>query len=270
MDKYRKKQVRIGLVYLLILVIIVGGVYFIIKSGLPSCSDGIQNQGEAGIDCGGPCPPCAWQLQKDLEVIFFQAIPTQENYVDLVARIRNPNSDFGAESFSYVFNLYDSEDKLIISRKGSSYILPRETRYFIEQKIKTEADNPRIEFKINNVKWQEVVEYQEPELLIKNLDFIQSEDLSQLSAVLENRSSYDFSKIDVWAVLFDSQSNILGVNKIELYTVLSEERRYFEMKWFFPLSGQVEKIETVAKTNVFLDENFMKRYGGKRERFQEY
>ena len=24
----------------------------------PTCSDGIQNQGETGIDCGGPCPPC--------------------------------------------------------------------------------------------------------------------------------------------------------------------------------------------------------------------
>jgi len=24
----------------------------------PSCSDGIQNQGETGIDCGGPCAPC--------------------------------------------------------------------------------------------------------------------------------------------------------------------------------------------------------------------
>ena len=24
-----------------------------------SCSDGIQNQGETGIDCGGPCSPCA-------------------------------------------------------------------------------------------------------------------------------------------------------------------------------------------------------------------
>jgi hypothetical protein len=23
-----------------------------------SCNDGIQNQGETGIDCGGPCPPC--------------------------------------------------------------------------------------------------------------------------------------------------------------------------------------------------------------------
>lgn len=25
----------------------------------PSCSDGIQNQGETGIDCGGPCAPCS-------------------------------------------------------------------------------------------------------------------------------------------------------------------------------------------------------------------
>ena len=24
----------------------------------PTCSDGIQNQGETGIDCGGPCAPC--------------------------------------------------------------------------------------------------------------------------------------------------------------------------------------------------------------------
>lgn len=25
----------------------------------PTCSDGVKNQGETGIDCGGPCPPCA-------------------------------------------------------------------------------------------------------------------------------------------------------------------------------------------------------------------
>ncbi len=25
---------------------------------VPTCSDGIQNQGETGIDCGGPCPAC--------------------------------------------------------------------------------------------------------------------------------------------------------------------------------------------------------------------
>ncbi|MDX2359741.1 MAG: PKD domain-containing protein, partial [Crocinitomicaceae bacterium] len=29
-----------------------------ITPAAPTCSDGIQNQGEAGIDCGGPCPAC--------------------------------------------------------------------------------------------------------------------------------------------------------------------------------------------------------------------
>ena len=28
------------------------------KDEKSSCDDGIQNQGETGIDCGGPCPAC--------------------------------------------------------------------------------------------------------------------------------------------------------------------------------------------------------------------
>ena len=27
----------------------------------PTCDDGIQNQKETGIDCGGPCPACGKQ-----------------------------------------------------------------------------------------------------------------------------------------------------------------------------------------------------------------
>ncbi|MBW2987936.1 hypothetical protein KY318_00355, partial [Candidatus Woesearchaeota archaeon] len=30
----------------------------------PSCFDGIQNQGEEGVDCGGPCPPCEVKIPK--------------------------------------------------------------------------------------------------------------------------------------------------------------------------------------------------------------
>merc|ERR1719159_2293067 len=29
--------------------------FFVAES---SCSDGLQNQGETGVDCGGPCDPC--------------------------------------------------------------------------------------------------------------------------------------------------------------------------------------------------------------------
>ena len=28
----------------------------------PTCNDGVQNQGESGIDCGGPCTTCGKKL----------------------------------------------------------------------------------------------------------------------------------------------------------------------------------------------------------------
>ena len=40
-----------------------------------TCYDGIQNQGEEGIDCGGPCAPCAKERAKWLiPLIAFLAI----------------------------------------------------------------------------------------------------------------------------------------------------------------------------------------------------
>ena len=237
---------------------------------LPSCSDGIQNQEEVGVDCGGPCDPCSWQLQGELEVISAKAIKTQENYFDLVAKIKNPNKDAGAKSFSYAFNLYDSGDNLIFSKEGSSYILPQQTKHIIEQKISVSSEIYNIEFKILNVFWQELSGYEEPELLIRNQNFEQSENFSRVTATLENRSNYDFDTIDIYAILFDKNSEILAVGKTEVKTIFSKESRYFEIAWFFSINGQVAKADVVAETDVFLDENFMRRYGGQREKFQEY
>jgi hypothetical protein len=33
-------------------------IVLVVKPPEPSCDDGIQNQGESGVDCGGPCEPC--------------------------------------------------------------------------------------------------------------------------------------------------------------------------------------------------------------------
>lgn len=271
MLKRFRKQIIIVIVYLVIFGLIAAGIYFLfLKPQLPSCSDGIQNQGEAGVDCGGPCSACPWQLQNELEVISAKAIKTQENYFDLVAKIKNQNKDAGAKSFSYAFNLYDSGNNLIFSKEGSSYILPQQTKHIIEQKISVSSEIYNIEFKILNVFWQELSGYEEPELLIRNQNFEQSENFSRVTATMENRSNYDFDTIDIYAILFDKNSEILAVGKNEVKTVFSKENRYFEIAWFFPINGQVAKADIVAETDVFLDENFMRRYGGQRERFQEY
>ena len=41
----------------------------------PSCSDGIQNQGETGIDCGGPCTPCASGCESFPDIVAARDLP---------------------------------------------------------------------------------------------------------------------------------------------------------------------------------------------------
>jgi len=269
MIRKRKKQVIIIFIYLLILLFIIGGIYLLIKSKIPTCYDGVQNQGEAGIDCGGPCDFCSWQLQEDLEIVFAKVIKTQDNYQDLVAKIKNPNQNFGAKLFSYKFNLYNSENKLALSKKGDSYILPRETRYIIDQKVLVDFKVSNVELEIININWQELGDYYEPELLIKNSNFEQTENFSRISGTLENRNNYNFDKIDIYGVLFDKNSELLAGGKTEIKTILSKENRYFEIKWPFSIKG-IDKIDITAKTNIFLDENFIKQYEEERKQFQEY
>lgn len=271
MPKRFRKQIIIAIVYLIIFGLIAAGTYFLaVKPRLPSCFDNIQNQGEAGIDCGGPCQLCFWQLQEPLEIISAEEIKTLDNYVDLVAKIKNPNRDSGAKLFSYRFDLYDINDNLLAFKEGSAYILPQQTRNIIEQKVRVELEVSKTEFKIINIDWQKLVDYEDPELLIKNQNIDEAEGITRLTATLENRSNYDFDTIDVLAVLYNKESKVVSVGKIDLRTVLSKENRYFEISWFFPLQDQVSTADVTAKTNVFLEENFMKRYGGEREKFQEY
>ncbi len=69
--------------------------------------------------------------------------------------------------------------------------------------------------------------------------------------------------------LFDASKEIIGANKTEAYTIPAGEERYFSVLWFSPLAGEVKSVDILADTNLFSDDNFMRRYGAP-EKFQEY
>lgn len=68
----------------------------------PSCSDGIQNQGETGVDCGGPCSACTGPRQ-----------PTQENL--LVAFIGDQGNNNNATA---VLQLIENEGAAAVVHNG--------------------------------------------------------------------------------------------------------------------------------------------------------
>jgi len=251
MTHYFKKQFIIGLIFVLIIVVIGGGIYLIIKNKQVNQPNGNQNPEE----------------KKPLEILFDNFIPTTENNYDLVARVKNPNSDFGVESVGYVFEIYDSNNQLIASKEGKTYILPQEAKYIIEQKFFSEKSVSKIEFKLKDVSWIKLKEFSELELRIKNRNLqLTEEGFNRISGAIENRSNYDLDKIEVVGLLFDENGEIIGVGKTEMRTVLMGESRGFELIWPYQISIPIASYDVRIYTDVFSNENYIKVHGTPTER----
>jgi len=268
-NKYYRKQFTIAIVFIFIIVVVGLGIYFLNRPSAPTCFDGIQNQGEKGIDCGGPCGPCPEDIRESLEIISQDFIPTTENNFDLIAEIKNPNKDWGVESLSYKFDLYDRNSQIIGSQKGDIHLLPQETRYIIKQRFYSITKPVRIELKLEKINWQRLKDFEELELRIKDKKLkITEQGFNKLVGNVENKSNYNLDKIEVTGLLF-SNGKIVAAGVTEMRTILIGETRYFEINWPYQISDEITSFELKPYTNIFLDENFMKRHGTP-EKFKEY
>ena len=151
----RAKQVLYGIFYLAVLGGIGTGAYFLFFRPGPSCFDGIQNQGEQGVDCGGPCAPCASVNVQPVGVLgsvrVFSPLPGS---VSVLAELENANASSGAEIFDYTVTLYGPDGSTTVaSANGSSFIYPDETKYLILPNEPVSSTIGGASIAISNMSW---------------------------------------------------------------------------------------------------------------------
>ncbi len=95
------KKFLYGLLYAAIAVFVVWWWYAAHFAPAPSCSDGVENQGETGIDCGGPCTPCAFKQLSPLQAGDAELFKTDGGDVAVVGVLTNPNASYdGTASYT--------------------------------------------------------------------------------------------------------------------------------------------------------------------------
>lgn len=273
MTRRTTKQLIITLIFFFILSGF-GFLVYYLSQPAPSCSDGIQNQSEERIDCGGPCPPCQLVYIKDIEVLWTKAVASQDNFYDLVAQIKNPNPNYGSGQIPYQFELYDSKNNLISQSKGSAFILPNQTKYLLQIKIASPRPISQLKLSFNEIEWQKIEDYQPPQLFIQQKEYrlLSGQELgfSQVKGILINKTNFDFDKIDINVLLLDSSQQLLAVNATEIGALSAGQERDFVATWFKKITGQVAFVEVEAETNIFDPSNFLPPEKGEPEKFQEY
>lgn len=192
-----------------------------------------------------------------LKVLEFQSINVDNNKVDLIAFIENPNVSLGLETFQYKFVLESEQGKERFIT-GNSFIAPGEDNRAI-----VSINNDLIGYKLKDFQvfpkteqWQNVKDYTEPNVLIREVTGVISDSIGKpflLRGVLRNASEYQIREIELIAILKNADNNIIAVNKTMINNVSKESTREFSMLWD---NNIVYSNETILPYTNVLQKNF--------------
>lgn len=262
------KRLTIIFVYAGILLLFIAVFYFMSKTD-PTCSDGKRNQGEEGIDCGGPCRPCPEVITlNSLEIGSSEWVHDVDDKYDVIISIKNPNDVYGAAFFKFraVAVLAGGEE---IQQKiwDTNFILPGEEKYLFVHgfKLSSEPEEIKIEVDDASFSWKRFENYEEPNFVINNSRYEEKGsgdvDFGAAMGTVINRSPIDFETVDVRVNLRNETGKLLAVNSQRMNTVGAEEFRDYIMVFPHAFPGSVEKVEVFVETNPFDSNNYIRVHG---------
>lgn len=241
------KQLGYGILYLIFWGLTGLIIYLIFFRQAPSCFDNKQNQKEEGIDCGGPCIPCAIKALKPLS---FSSVQIFENngLISLLTEVSNPNLNYGSDNFEYRINFYDSENNLLDFKLIPSFIYAGETKELVEAGLSIGRKPARAEIILEKVDWKPVTEWQTPIVEASNIKFSMNQEAVVVNGLIQNPSNFQISEIIITAVLPDQFGREVGVSKTEIKNLAPFQRANFQV--FVPFSSLVKDRINLNATRV--------------------
>lgn len=246
---------------------VIGGlIYIAFIRVAPTCTDGKQNQKEEGIDCGGVCakrcePPLQTEQLETKEVAW---MPTGSGMYDALVKVYNPNDIAGASLFTYTVSLKDATGRTLVERRGTSFILPQETKYLVEFQLATTFEPAQATVVFSDVTWERFEGYTEkPRISVTHQAYgkvTSGPGYGAATGLVMNESPYDFRSILVKVVLRDASGKPIGVNMTEMRTMRSKEQRDFRLVWPTAFPGEVVTSEMVVDADVYHTSNFIRQY----------
>ncbi len=234
--------------FIIILIVVVGIPAFFYFYKAPTCSDGIQNGKEEGIDCGGGCsvicsfkavaPQIHWSR-------LFQVVP---GLYTVVASVENQNLSYETDNLSYAFKLRDKDGVLVYEQKGQAYLPSRYVLPVFATGIRTGERIPtRVDFEfLGEPVWTETTSAWDSGVDVVRRVLENEETAPRLSATLRNTTLKDIIGMPFVAILFDSDGNALQASRtiVELLPASSDVNVVFTWPAVFP--RPVAQIDIVA------------------------
>jgi hypothetical protein len=225
-----QKQLFYGFLYLLLFVAFSISFFFIFLKPAPSCTDGILNQDEEQIDCGGKCSSCELKTI-ELTVTGKRAFYAPGGRVSFMVSLDNESSNFWAKEFSYELDVTNRKGLTVDVIKGFSSVPPKSKKDLIFPAAYANSDGiGGFDFKIvGQPDWAPAAEYVPNDFFVTGVTSKITGNSVIVSGTVVNRVGGDISHATVYAIFMNKFGEPVNVSATILDNLRLSVPAKFEM-----------------------------------------
>ena len=221
------KQILYGLLFLGILVvtawIIVIPRY---AAEVATCIDGVQNQDEADVDCGGPCIDCELK-NLSLQTGGVKIIEVLEKS-SLLVKVKNPSNNYGAFGVPYKIEVTGLLGQSIGVIEGELNIEDGEEKYIAVVGFEaSKNDISGADFSLGEFDFAPKADLIDYDFEIEDVAVTFPEKMVQAKGILINDSGFDIPEIVLTALFYTSEGDITNVGTSFISNIKAFEKRDF-------------------------------------------
>lgn len=221
----------------------------------PTCFDGKQNGDESGIDCGGSCQKVCTQEALGLVTLWSRAFEVTPGKYNLMAYIENQNRESGVPLITYEFRVYDDKNIFINRTQGSTFITSNDRTAIFAAGVDTgNRKIGRVAFEFTSFPtWIKVNRAQRNALAVSAEDKTLIDPLTRpkLEAEIVNKTLNELKDLDVYAILYDDEDNVMTVSKTLIDVLPKNGKAPVVFTWPHPLVKQPTRIDIFPQINIF-------------------
>ncbi len=211
-----------------------------------TCFDGIQNQGEAVTDKGGPCKLLDERTLTPQGILWTRAFQVRDGSYSVVAYVENPNENAGVALAPYRFKLYDDRNVLVAERNGTAFIMPGAITPMYEGAIDTGSRTVArayLEFTAPLV-WERLYDATRP-VVVSAKNMADPGTSPRLTATVQNTGVADLRDVGFIATVFDTAGNAFASSETVVPLLEDGERKELVFTWpdpFTYLPGRTDVV----------------------------
>jgi hypothetical protein len=225
MSTRRAKQLIYGTFYLLIVLVVCAGIYFVFILPFITASTPIA------------CTPstCAPTSTAPIAASIVSTFVTSPGHDTFLAQLQNANANFGASLINYELDFDDASNTVLQSISGQSFIYPSQNKYILIPNETIPAPYDHMAFVVTGAEWLASGTIgTDPGIApggfaVQNIQATSASTTVSVGGQLVNTGVASYAQIIVMVLFKNGSGNVIGVSQTELDNVTAGATNNFSV-----------------------------------------